>query len=119
MKSRVTNVVVVGGMLIGLMACNGQKWSEQQVDSFVLVTQEDGPTLSYSPQSGVKLLTEDGYAFKDLNRNDSLDAYEDWRLTPQERAADLASKLSKEEIAGLMLYSSHQAVPSAELTLPN
>lgn len=116
MKSRVSNVVVVGGMLIGLMACNGQKWSEQQVDSFVLVTQEDGPTLSYSPQSGVKLLTEDGYAFKDLNRNDSLDAYEDWRLTPQERAADLASKLSKEEIAGLMLYSSHQAVPSAELT---
>jgi beta-glucosidase len=103
-------------MLIGLMACNGQKWSEQQVDSFVLVTQEDGPTLSYSPQSGVKLLTEDGYAFKDLNRNDSLDAYEDWRLSLQERAADLASKLSKEEIAGLMLYSSHQAVPSAELT---
>ena len=116
MKSIVTNVVVVGGMLIGLMACNGQKWSEQQVDSFMLVTQKEGPTLSYSPQSGVKLLTEDGYAFKDLNRNDSLDAYEDWRLTPQERAADLASKLSKEEIAGLMLYSSHQAVPSAELT---
>ena len=109
-------MVVVGGMLIGLMACNGQKWSEQQVDSFMLVTQKEGPTLSYSPQSGVKLLTEDGYAFKDLNRNDSLDAYEDWRLTPQERAADLASKLSKEEIAGLMLYSSHQAVPSAELT---
>ena len=109
-------MVVVGGMLIGLVACNGQKWSEQQVDSFMLVTQKEGPTLSYSPQSGVKLLTEDGYAFKDLNRNDSLDAYEDWRLTPQERAADLASKLSKEEIAGLMLYSSHQAVPSAELT---
>ena len=115
-KSRVSNVVVVGGMLIGLVACNGQKWSEQQVDSFMLVTQKEGPTLSYSPQSSVKLLTEDGYAFKDLNRNDSLDAYEDWRLTPQERAADLASKLSKEEIAGLMLYSSHQAVPSAELT---
>ena len=115
-KSRVSNVVVVGGMLIGLVACNGQKWSEQQVDSFMLVTQKEGPTLSYSPQSGVKLLTEDGYAFKDLNRNDSLDAYEDWRLSPQERAADLASKLSKEEIAGLMLYSSHQAVPSAELT---
>jgi hypothetical protein len=59
----------------------------------------------------VKILTVDGYAFKDLNRNDSLDAYEDWRLSPQERAADLASQLSIEEIAGLMLYSSHQAVP--------
>ena len=67
--------------------------------------------MGYSPQSGVKILTEDGYAFKDLNRNDSLDAYEDWRLTAQERAADLAKKLSVEEIAGLMLYSSHQSVP--------
>ena len=32
-------------------------------------------------------------------------------LCEQERAADLASQLSIEEIAGLMLYSSHQAVP--------
>ena len=77
----------------------------------MLVEQSDGPTLGYSPVSGVKLLSIDGYAFKDLNRNDSLDAYEDWRLTPQERAADLAAQLSIEEIAGLMLYSSHQAVP--------
>ena len=94
-----------------LTSCGGQKWSERQVDSFMLVEQSDGPTLGYSPVSGVKLLSVDGYAFKDLNRNDSLDAYEDWRLTPQERAADLAAQLSIEEIAGLMLYSSHQAVP--------
>ena len=104
-------LAAMGGMLMGLMACGGQQWSEQQVDSFMLVTQKGGPSLGYSPQSGVKILTVDGYAFKDLNRNDSLDAYEDWRLSPQERAADLASQLSIEEIAGLMLYSSHQAVP--------
>ena len=104
-------LAAMGGMLMGLMACGGQQWSEQQVDSFMLVTQKGGPSLGYSPQSGVKILTIDGYAFKDLNRNDSLDAYEDWRLSPQERAADLASQLSIEEIAGLMLYSSHQAVP--------
>lgn len=103
-------------MLLGLTACNGQKWTEQQVDSFILVTQKGGPSLGYTPQSGVKLLTVDGFAFKDLNRNDSLDAYEDWRLSPQERAADLASQLSTEEIAGLMLYSSHQAVPVDSLT---
>ena len=83
-------MVAMGGMLMGLVACGGQQWSEQQVDSFMLVTH---------------------YVFKDLNRNDSLDAYEDWRLSAQERAADLASQLSIEEIAGLMLYSSHQAVP--------
>ena len=91
-------LAAMGGMLMGLMACGGQQWSEQQVDSFMLVTQKGGPSLGYSPQSGVKILTIDGYAFKDLNRNDSLDAYEDWRLSPQERAADLASQLSIEEI---------------------
>ena len=108
--------LAIGGMLLGLTGCDSQKWTEQQVDSFMLVTQKDGPSLGYSPASGVKLLTIDGYAFKDLNRNDSLDAYEDWRLSAQERAADLASQLSNEEIAGLMLYSSHQTVLSSELS---
>ena len=109
--TKAVTLLAMGGALFALTACNGQKWTERQVDSFMLVTQKGGPTLGYSPQSGVKILTEDGYAFKDLNRNDSLDAYEDWRLTAQERAADLAKKLSVEEIAGLMLYSSHQSVP--------
>ena len=109
-------MAAVGATLLTLAACDGQKWSEHQVDSFMLVTQKGGPSLGYSPQSGVKILTIDGFAFKDLNRNDSLDAYEDWRLSAKERAADLASKLSIEEIAGLMLYSSHQPVPSDTLT---
>ena len=104
-------VVLPCTILVLVTACDGQKWSERQVDSFMLVEQRGGPTLGYSPSSGVKLLTVDGYAFKDLNRNDTLDAYEDWRLTPQERSANLASQLSIEEIAGLMLYSSHQSVP--------
>ena len=54
-----------------------KKWTEKQVDNFMMVSQEDGPTLGYSQESGVKLLTIDGFAFKDLNRNDSLDVYED------------------------------------------
>ena len=108
---KIVTLLAMGSALLGFTACDGQKWTERQVDSFMLVTQKGGPTLGYSPQSGVKILTEDGYAFKDLNRNDSLDDYEDWRLTAQERAADLAKKLSVEEIAGLMLYSSHQSVP--------
>ncbi|MCR5130310.1 MAG: glycoside hydrolase family 3 protein [Prevotella sp.] len=103
-------------MLLALTACDGQKWTELTVDSFMLVTQKGGPSLGYSPESGVKLLIVDGYAFKDLNKNDSLDTYEDWRLPAKERAADLASQLSIEEIAGLMLYSSHQSVPMASTT---
>lgn len=104
-------VFLMSAIIMALTSCDGQRWSERQVDSFMLVEQRGGPTLGYSPTSGVKLLTIGGYAFKDLNRNDTLDAYEDWRLTPEERSADLASQLSIEEIAGLMLYSSHQSVP--------
>jgi len=47
-----------------------------------------------------------------MERNGKLDIYEDWRLAAEERAIDLASKMSIEQIAGLMLYSAHQSVPS-------
>ena len=116
-KSKLTILIPMGIALMVMTSCTAEKkWTEKKVDNFMLVSQEDAPTLGYAPESGVKLLTIDGFAFKDLNRNDSLDAYEDWRLSAQERAADLASKLSLEEIAGLMLYSSHQPVPAKELT---
>ena len=32
------------------------------------------------------IIEADGYQFKDLNDNGQLDPYEDWRLSPQERA---------------------------------
>lgn len=78
----------------------------------VLVKNPNGPTLGYSSKSGVKILTVDGLAFKDLNKNGKLDKYEDWRLPADVRAKDLASKLSVAQIAGLMLYSAHQAIPA-------
>ncbi|WP_237563670.1 glycoside hydrolase family 3 protein [Halalkalibacter okhensis] len=71
-----------------------------------------GPTLGYSEGSGVSILQVDGYSFKDLNKDGQLDKYEDWRVSPEERAKDLASKMSIEQIAGLMLYSRHQSIPS-------
>lgn len=76
------------------------------------VTNPKGPVLGYSADSGVKILTVGGNKFKDLNRNGKLDRYEDWRLPVDERAKDLASKMSIEQIAGLMLYSGHQSVPA-------
>jgi len=69
----------------------------------------DGAELGYCD---VKLIEQDGFCFKDLEGTGELVPYEDWRLTPQERAADLASRLSVEEIAGLMMYSPHQLVPA-------
>jgi beta-glucosidase len=88
------------------------KWKETPKGSFNLVENQGGQTLGYSPNSGVKILTVNGLAFKDLNKNGKLDAFEDWRLPYDQRAKDLASKLSIEEIAGLMLYSSHQSIPA-------
>ena len=82
------------------------------VDSIRLIVQDGGKTLGYSTKSGIKILTVDGFAFKDLNRNEKLDKYEDWRLPYEERAKDLVHQLSIEEIAGLMLYSSHQSIPA-------
>jgi len=52
----------------------------------------------------VPLLTVDGLTFKDLDRNGKLDAYEDWRLSPEVRAADLVRRMSLEELAGLMVH---------------
>ena len=96
-----------------LASCTGQKWTETQTEEgFNVITQKRGQTLGYTPGSGVNIITDKGYAFKDLNRNGSLDVYEDWRLPAEVRAEDLAQQLTIEEIAGLMLYSSHQSVPS-------
>lgn len=68
-------------------------------------------TLAYATESGVKIILKDGLPFKDLNKNAVVDVYEDWRLDVNTRAKDLASKMSVEQIAGLMLYSGHQSIP--------
>jgi len=68
-------------------------------------------TLAYAPESGIKIILKEGLPFKDLNKNAIVDIYEDWRVDVNERAKDLASKMSVEQIAGLMLYSGHQAIP--------
>ncbi|MFI5161928.1 MAG: glycoside hydrolase family 3 N-terminal domain-containing protein [Sphingobacteriales bacterium] len=93
---------------------NEAKWTTTLPDSsgITLVKNPNGPTLGYSTKSGVKILTVDGLAFKDLNKNGKLDKYEDWRLPIAARAKDLASQLSIDQIAGLMLYSAHQAIPA-------
>jgi beta-glucosidase len=65
------------------------------------------PTLGHR---SAPLLTVDGLTFKDLNRNGRLDPYEDWRLAPDVRVADLVQRMSLEELAGLMV---HGTLPSS------
>lgn len=140
MKTRTTTyakgvAVVTGVALFALTACtsgdpedqssNSDSFTTREVSDgttdFVVVTNPgDGPVLSYGADSGIELLTEteDGleYAFKDMNGNRELDVWEDWRVPAEDRAADLAGQLSIEQIAGLMLFSSHERSPADGIT---
>lgn len=110
-RTTALNLTILSGILIlSLQAC-GPKWTETEHGDHNVVNNQNGPELGYVSSSGIGILTVDRYAFKDLNRNGALEAYEDWRLSASERAADLASRMSIEQIAGLMLYSGHQRLP--------
>jgi len=107
--TRFCELGLIASLLLGY-GCS-PKWTEADKGTFKLISNEGGQTLGYSATSGVQILTVDRFAFKDLNKNGTLDPYEDWRLPVDERAKDLATKMSVEQIAGLMLYSGHQSIP--------
>ncbi len=92
-------------------------------DNFYLITNPNsGSTLSVRNQEIILSVTDGDYtyAFKDLNGNGALDLYEDWRLSPEERAANLVSLLTAEspinKVAPLMLASGHQSGVSGTLS---
>ena len=64
------------------------------------------PTLSARAKA---ILTVDGRQFKDLNANGKLDAYEDWRLSLDERINDLVSQMSDTEKVGMMMINDNNA----------
>ena len=72
------------------------------------------PTLEHRR---VPVLTVDGLQFKDLNRNGKLDRFEDWRLSPEERAENLLLQLSIADMAGLMVHGTLPAVGGAEASI--
>jgi beta-glucosidase len=55
-----------------------------------------------------KLIEHEGLKFKDLNNNGKLDPYEDWRLSPKERAENLVSLMNIDEKIGMMLINSRK-----------
>jgi len=82
-------------LLFLLPSCTNEKNTQ---DSSVIQTE-----LGYH---SAKLLLQDGFQFKDLNKNGELDKYEDWRLSDEERSRDLVAKMTLAEKAGFMLISS-------------
>lgn len=89
--------------------------------TFTLVTNPaGGATLSYVKGGPVRLLTQRTataeLAFKDMNANGRLDAWEDWRRPVNARAKALAQELTIRQIAGLMLFSAHERAFDKGLT---
>jgi beta-glucosidase len=60
------------------------------------------------PQLGARvkpLLTVGELRFRDLNRDGTLNAYEDWRLAPEQRAEDLVARMTVAEKVGTLMHS--------------
>jgi beta-glucosidase len=60
-------------------------------------------TTALGPEAPI--LTQDGFTFRDLNKNGRLDPYEDSRRPLDERVEDLLSQMTLEEKAGMMFHT--------------
>ena len=112
MKSNIHLLPVLFMAVAVIAAGCGPRYTMEEKEEYTLVLNRGGQALGYSPASGVSILEDKGFAFKDLNQNGVIDPYEDWRLPVDERIRDLVTQMSVEQIAGLMLYSDHQAIPA-------
>ncbi len=81
-------------------------WVKLQYEDIITVQNfswfEDGPDLKFNNSSGVDIIINNSFAFKDLNKNGELDDYENWTLPIDKRVDDLISKMTVEEKAGSM-----------------
>lgn len=51
------------------------------------------------------IIEVDGFKFKDLNNNGSLDVYEDWRADVEDRITDLLSQMTLDEKVALLFHT--------------
>ena len=92
-----------GTILILFFACNvfAQKSSPQQ------------PLIEHR---AVDLIHEKQFIFKDLNKNQKLDVYEDWRQPLDKRVANLVSQMTLQEKVGMLLINTLNAGEKGTLT---
>jgi beta-glucosidase len=80
------------------------------ITTYKVAKAEGQPEIEVATQD--RILEIDGKYFRDADGNQSLDGYEDWRKPVSERVADLISKMSLEQKAGLMYITTH--TPAAD-----
>ena len=94
-----------------LIASCGQEYTASQYEGYSVISQKGGPALGYAAGADSLIIYVDDHAFKDLNRNGSLDVYEDWRKSPQERAEDLVKQMPVEYLSGILTNGHTVNVP--------
>ncbi|AMB98705.1 hypothetical protein AWM75_01260 [Aerococcus urinaehominis] len=89
-----------------LAACQGQSGDDQtssQSETKVETAYKNEKDQRQFESRSAQTIEVDGLAFKDLNKDGELTPYEDWRLTPRERAENLVSLMTPAEKAGQMV----------------
>lgn len=80
------------------------------------VTQEYEGRKIVLKTADLDLIEADGYQFKDLNKDGTLQPYEDWRLTAEERAENLLTLMSDEQKAAQMAHMTLVALKESWFT---
>ena len=92
-----------GTILILFFACN-------------VFAQKSSPHQPLIEHRAVNLLHEKQFIFKDLNKNQKLDVYEDWRQPLDKRVANLVSQMTLQEKVGMLLINTLNAGEKGTLT---
>src|SRR4051794_13948318 len=86
----------------------------------IVIPSVDAQNVNPQVMARVKeTLTVKGKIFKDLNSNGKLDDYENRELPVKKRVADLLSKMTLEEKAGLMIIPEFQEIEGSKMEQPN
>ncbi len=66
---------------------------------------KQNPLQEITMQKSGLIKTENGFTFRDLNKNGKLDVYEDSRQPVESRVEDLLGRMTLEEKAGLLFIN--------------
>ena len=99
---RIMAIVLCAMMLLSCVPVMGEETERHYIEP-TWVENENGPTIGYTVKGVVEV---DGKVYKDSNGNGTLEAYENWELSDEERAKDLVTRMTIDEKIGMMLIRS-------------
>ena len=99
---RILAMFLCATMLFSYVPAMGEDTERHYVEP-TWVANENGPTIGYTVKGVVEV---DGKVYKDSNGNGTLEPYENWELSDEERAKDLVTRMTIDEKIGMMLIRS-------------